>query len=293
MRSSIYVVTASLCCIDPFGGSVWAAIDVSSIGSVYNQDFNSLASSVGPIDWTNDSDPTLPGWSLYRVTSNTNSTPFPIVRYEVSNGSADSGRFYSFGTDSDRALGGIGSGFFGDGPGTSQTNVNNSAIAGWIAVSFHNDTSTTYDQITVGYDGEQWRDAGNVPSVPQTMVFEYGYGNTFASVGTWIQPGVDFNFAAPEFSETAGMIDGNSDGLDADLGGPIPNQNWTPGQTLWLRWIERNDNVLDHGLAIDNFSFSVTVVPEPGAFLLGCAACGVAALLALFNRLVTRSARPV
>jgi hypothetical protein len=33
--------------------------------------------------------------------------------------------------------------------------------------------------------------------------------------------------------------------------------DWQAGQTLWLRWIERNDSGNDHALAIDNFSLTL------------------------------------
>ena len=33
--------------------------------------------------------------------------------------------------------------------------------------------------------------------------------------------------------------------------------NWANNDTLWFRWIERNDAANDHGLAIDDFSLSL------------------------------------
>ena len=47
-----------------------------------------------------------------------------------------------------------------------------------------------------------------------------------------------------------------------------------------MRWTERNDIGNDHGLAIDDLSFSVRAVPEPGALTLmlaGLAAVGFVA----------------
>jgi hypothetical protein len=40
------------------------------------------------------------------------------------------------------------------------------------------------------------------------------------------------------------------------VGGTIAGRTWADGQTLWLRWVERNDSGDDHGLAIDDFSFT-------------------------------------
>jgi hypothetical protein len=264
-----------------------AAINVSSIGpSGYFENFDTLGSTGLEHPWANDS--TILGWSLFRVTSNVNSTPVAITKYLVSDGTVDEGRFYSFGAGSasDRALGGVGKSTFGDGPGTEQVAVNNNAVAGWIAVSFVNNSAATITQFTVGYDGEQWRDAGdNQPPVAQTMVFEYGIGSTFAGVPSWTQPAGNFDFISPVFTTTQGAINGNTVGLDEDLGGSR-NITWLPGDTLWLRWIEWNDNAFDHGMAIDNFSFSVTAVPEPGAALFGGVACGAAAIVILIRRVL-------
>jgi hypothetical protein len=35
------------------------------------------------------------------------------------------------------------------------------------------------------------------------------------------------------------------------------------GDTLWIRWVEKNDMGNDHGMAIDNFSFSVPTSGGP------------------------------
>ena len=63
-----------------------AAIDYSSIGFTYSQNFNSLAASGTDHDWANDS--TIVGWHLFRVTANNNATPFPMAFYDSTNGSA-------------------------------------------------------------------------------------------------------------------------------------------------------------------------------------------------------------
>ena len=157
-----------------------AAFQYSSPGGTYSQNFDSLAATGTDHDWVNDS--TIRGWSLFRVTSATNPTPMPLTLYDASSGSDDSGRFYSFGTGADRALGGIGNANFGY-PGDQATSVLVGASAGWIALSITNATGLALDKFTLRYDGEQWRDAGdNEPPYAQTMEFQYGFGNTFATV---------------------------------------------------------------------------------------------------------------
>ena len=121
-------------------------------------------------------------------------------------------------------------------------------------MSAANGTGATVTQLTLGFNGEQWRNGGNVTA--QSMVLEYGFGVDFTSVPLWTAPGGSFNWASPVATATAAAVDGNAAGLVSGLGGVLTNLNWTQGSTLWIRWIERNDTGNDHGLAIDNVTLS-------------------------------------
>lgn len=246
-----------------------AAIAYSTAGTTYNQNFDTLSTTGVDIPWTNDS--TIAGWGLYHVTSSTNSAPVSAQFYDASDGSSSAGRFFSFGTSSDRALGSVGNPTFGSVLDRVNSLPANKPI-GWVAASFTNSTGTQLTQFTVKYDGEQWRNAGdNEPPSAQTMNFEYGFGASFSAVSTWVAPGSSFNFTSPVFTTTDGPVDGNNAGRANNLGGTVTNLAWQAGQTLWVRWIENNDPGADAGLAIDNFSFSgtLTAVPEANSLLLG------------------------
>ncbi len=222
---------------------------IALTGSSYSQNFDSLASSGTANAWTNDS--TIEGWSLFTGANN------PIATYAAGTGSGTAGAFYSFGTAAnERALGGLGSGgaYFGS-PGTG-------AVGGYMAVAITNASAATKTQFTIGYDGEQWRNGGNTTA--QTMVLEYGYGTNFTDVTSWTAPGAAFNFTSPVATASSGALDGNSAGARvAGLGGTITGQTWDVGQTLWIRWIEVNDAGNDHGLALDNFTFTAPGVNTP------------------------------
>lgn len=246
-----------------------AALSVPSGGAYsYTQNFDSLATSGTANAWTNDS--TLQGWSLF-------AQPAPgtaITAYNAGDGSSNTGSFYSFGAanGSDRALGGVGSGgaYFGS-PASGN-------IAGWIAVAFQNNTGSTLSNFTVGFDGEQWRNGGNTSA--QSMVLEYGFGSSFATVASWSAPGGSFDWASPVATSTAGALDGNAAANRVTgLGGTVTTP-WTAGNTLWIRWVERNDTGNDHGLAIDNVSFAVDPVPEPENYALMLAGIGVVGAIA-------------
>jgi hypothetical protein len=227
-----------------------ASAAINYTGDTYFQNFDSLTTSTTAVTWTNDA--TLPGWSLFRK-------PAPgtaLTEYRGGTGSSNTGSFYSFGQDGDRALGGVGSG--GAYYGSPATN----SIAGWMAVSLTNGTGSTLNSFDVKFDGEQWRYSGTEAAQP--MILEYGFGNSFETVGSWIAPGGNFDFVSPVTSGAAGALNGNVDpNRTADLGGEISGVNWSAGSTLWLRWLELNDAVNDHGLAVDNFEFSTGSVVEP------------------------------
>jgi hypothetical protein len=239
-----------------------AAISVDSVGFTYSQDFDSLTTSTVATPWANDS--TLPGWSLFIATL----ADAPTI--VAGNGSSNAGSFYSFGEagSSERALGGTASG------GTYFGSPSAGTVAGYIAVAFTNNSGSVLDGFTLGFDGEQWRNGGNTAA--QSMVLEYGIGASFGTVATWTAS-PSLTWASPVVGATGAAVDGNTTGLVGGLSASFSQLAWGNGDTLWLRWTERNDSGNDHGLAIDDLSFSVTAVPEPGALammLAGLAAVG-------------------
>jgi len=240
---------------------VQAQIGIATPAFTYAQSFDSLTTSITAVPWTQNV--TLPGWSLFTTAL------AAVTTYRAGDGTSNTGAAYSFGstssTEQERALGGLGS----------------SGFTGFIALAFTNQTALTLNSFTLGFDGEQWRNGGNTTA--QTMVLEYGIGASFGTVAGWTAPGGSFNFTGPIATATAAAVDGNVAGLVTNLGGTITT-GWAPGDTLWLRWIEQNDPGTDHGLAIDNLSFSVTAVPEPGTYALLLAGLGVVGFLARRRR---------
>lgn len=253
---SLRICAGALCAL---AVAAHGSIVYSTPAGSYSQNFDSLITTGVNQSWANDS--SLTGWHLFRRTAAADATPVAITAYNAGDGASNTGSFYSFGTGtgSERSLGGAASGgaYFGA-PASA-------AIAGWIAVSFQNATGVTLDTFTLGFNGEQWRNGGNASA--QTMVLEYGFGASFNSVATWIAPGGAFDWASPVVGTTAAAVDGNVAGLVSGRGGSVTGLTWANGDTLWVRWIERNDAGNDHGLAIDDVSFSA--VPTPGALALG------------------------
>lgn len=230
-----------------------AAVGVTGPAFTYTQSFDTLAATGTANSWVNDS--TLSGWAIYTTAG------VAVSAYRAGTGSTNNGAAYSFGTDAERALGGVGSG----------------AFSGYFALALSNLSGVALSSFTLSFDGEQWRNGGNITA--QTMAFEYGFGSTYADVTSWAAPGGNFDWTSPINTASAAAVDGNAAGLVSNRGGTITTP-WAADQTLWLRWTDENNTGNDHGLAIDNVALSVTAaVPEPEAFALMLAGLGALGLL--------------
>lgn len=233
-------------------------------GGTYAQDFNSL--SAGPpsnanIAWTDNS--TLAGWYGFSIGA-------PLVNYRASTGSSNTGAVYSFGEaegNTERALGSIASG--------TTTTV-------FFGARFTNAMGGDADFFHVQYTGEQWRDGNNV--VAHKLGFEYSLNATSINDGaaTWTTF-TALDFTGPKATTTAGALNGNLAENQASLNQTVTlASDWLSGTDLWIRWVDPNDGGNDHGLAIDNLSFTsrVDVVPEPASL----AALGIGALALIRKR---------
>jgi hypothetical protein len=199
-----------------------AAISLTT-GTTYTQNFDTLASA--------GTSSTLPdGWVFSEAGTNANAT------YTAGTGSGTAGDTYSFGANSDRALGAQASG----------------SLVSTLGAQFVNNTGETITRLSISFAGEQWRSSTSAQNV---LNFSYQIGATSLTTGNWTDVDtLDYVGGLPV--ATNGSLDGNSNAIA--INGEISGLNLPPGAEIWIRWVDSNDAGNDAGLAIDNFSITPT-----------------------------------
>jgi endonuclease/exonuclease/phosphatase family metal-dependent hydrolase len=210
-----------------------AQVNLQVINSPYSQNFDSLASA----GTTNDVS-TLPlGWTFLETGTNANTT------YAAGTGSGNAGNTYSYGLDSERALGGLLSG----------------SLTPTIGAFFTNNTGSTITSVSIVYRGEQWR----LGATGRTDRLDFQFSTDAASLssGTWSDVN-ELDFLAPVSAGTAGALIGNDTVNNNTVSFTISGLNLEPGSSFALRWQDFNASGADDGLAIDNFSLTPNGLPS-------------------------------
>jgi MYXO-CTERM domain-containing protein len=234
-------------------------------GGTYSQNFDSLATSGTANAWSNGS--TITGWysvfgpaSTANTTRDTSTTATTV--YTADSGTSTTGGIHSFGVAGVNAL-------------TERALGSFSSATQEVAygVLIQNTTGLDITSFTVTYDGEQWRNNGNTAA--QSLVFDYTVLNALPTVADIDAANVAnytavpaLNFTSPITGATASALDGNA--AANRIAGITSTQSSLrifDQQYIYLRWWDNNDAGNDHGLALDNFSFSATT-PTPGAITL-------------------------
>jgi hypothetical protein len=250
-----------------------AAIVYDSPGSVYFQDFDSLPNTpentniqTGGLMWTDDTASpaagqfSILGWYLYHPATLSEGGFSGHQRVRIGAGTTNTGAFWSFGMSgsTERALGGIASNILVPTVGDEM----------YLGFRLTNQSGVTLDQFTLSYNGEQWRDGGSATPNAQSLTFMWSTTATAIS-----DPSSSFSlvptldFTSPVFVNPTGgaAVNGDLEGRVAISAVTVTGINWLPGTDLWLRWADMNNSGNDHGLGIDDVSFSA-MVPEPGSF---------------------------
>jgi hypothetical protein len=242
-----------------------ATAQINYSGGTYSENFDGLLAgytlnntgivmaNVGAVGAQDDL-PTLTNWKAARVAAGGTGTFGVVTSYGDNNG----GRLYCYWLPigaTDHALGCVASGTVTAGFGTS----------------FINNSSDTYLSVTLSFDREIWRTQSTI--VDNSLTFAYGLASGGISSGSFLtDASMTLN---PALNATApGALggvntsrDGNSATYSAPVSATITGISWAPGDTLFIRWNDKDDSGSDAGIAIDNLSMIATV-PEPTCGLL-------------------------
>lgn len=214
--------------------STIAQVSITAFGNEVTESFDGLANA-----GTTNEVTTLPsGWTFLESGTNANTT------YAAGTGSSNTGNTYSFGTDTDRALGGLLSG----------------SLTPTIGASFLNQTGGRITSLIISYRGEQWR-LGATGRGADRLDFEYSINASSLNSGTWIAVN-ELDFNSPVTSGTVGLLNGNTNGNFSSLSYEITGLDIPNGATFYIRWLDFNVSSSDDGLAVDDFS--LTASGEPG-----------------------------
>jgi hypothetical protein len=139
-----------------------------------------------------------------------------------------------------------------------------------FGAKFINQTTDTFDLISLQFTGEVWRQS----DLPKTLQFYYLVDPTaaqpFSTNFSGSIPVLNVSFPALPGDAGGVAVDGTLAANQASLG--IVNQTiagWPPGAALWLTWVMADPTSEAQGLAIDNLSFSASVLAPPPGLQLG------------------------
>jgi hypothetical protein len=226
---------------------------LTDVNGTYTQNFDSLGatSSAAIISATIGSqtalsaiNASLAGWFGTKLAGN-GATATAVT---ADTGALTSGLIYSYGSAAaiDRALGSLASG---------------SNTMGFGAL-FKNETGVVLQSVTITYTGEYWKDSTSLQNV---LAFAYGKvgaalnGNNFLT-STAMTAWVSANLKGPQPVTTQVTLDGNLSANRKSITLSLPI-TLNPGESFVIRWQDVNESGNDAGLAVDDFSMTVSTQP--------------------------------
>lgn len=218
-------------------------IPISSAGTPYLQDFNTLDSN------TTGSTNVPAGWLILEVGGTATTS------YRSGTGSSNTGDTYSFGSagSTDRTLGSVASG----------------TVQSRFGARFLNSTGATISSVTISLTMEQWRSVTRTNNTLDSLYFSYGTNNGNLGSGTWTRfTALDLLSTNVTGGSAGTAVDGNLSANKASYSATITGLSIANGDTLYIRWSDPNITGSDDGLGIDDFSLTATTTgggPTPPA----------------------------
>lgn len=221
------------------GGS--GSVSLTTLGSAYTQDFNTLANTGTANNLT------INGWYLNEAGSSAANNG----QYNTGTGSGTGGDVYSFGAaaSTERAFGTLFSG----------------TLTPTIGAQFTNNTGSTVTALDISYIGEMWRAGVTNRGAADRLDFQLSTDAISLTAGTWVDyNSLDYN--SSNINTTAGALNGNASGNQTAVSFSITGLSIPNGASFWIRWNEFDISPgADDGLAVDTFSLTprnVDFAPE-------------------------------
>lgn len=233
------------CMLLPVFAPVANAAIILTEGIAYTQNFNTLISTgTKDISLETEDDITIPaGWTFSESSTNANTI------YTAGTGSGSGGDTYSLGASgsTDRAFGMLRSGNLVSTIGASFSYAEGGSVS-----------------LAISYKGEQWR--VGTANRTDSLTFQISTDATSLTTGTWTTVS-SLSYTAASVA-TTGAKDGNHADFSQAISGSTVVALGEEG-TFWIRWFDVDASGADDALAIDDFSITLTSVPEPAAAVLG------------------------
>jgi PEP-CTERM motif len=230
-------------------------IDYDGTALSYSQNFDSLGTATQP--WTDNS--TLSGWYLKASSSSFQNSGDPTNLVAASAGGVSTAEPYNIGTAgvnpvTDRALGWV---------------VASTTGTSYIGLQLLNTSGSAFTgDVTLSYSIEQYS-AKNTVSETVTTGYKLlvSTGNQLGSSGFTTLDTIP----NPNLNGSPSAIDGNAPGnfsTETDVI-DLSATPWNSGEYLWFQVaIPRESSGNNELLAIDDFTATITPVPEPSAMAL-------------------------
>jgi len=207
-----------------------AQVSITS-SSPYTQDFNTL-----PTNAPSTANPSPANWYRYAKTT-------AATTLNVSDGSSNTGGFYSTGTgtNTERSLGIL---------------LSSGSKPLYAGVQFVNNTGSTIVSASVSYKCEQWRRGNSNAGLKDTLLVDYATGTDSVHLGTWINVPA-LTGSSTNSTTVTGALDGNT--VFSNVSGNITGMVIPNGATFWIRFNDFDASPgSDDLLSIDDFSVSFT-----------------------------------
>ncbi len=208
--------------------------DLTALGQIYLQDFNTLA-----VDGTSSLLPA--GWAFIETGTTADAL------YTANRGNLAIFDTYSYGStgSTDRALG----------------SIQGDTLVPIFGAAFTNHAGGVITSVQIAYTGEQWRSGRT--NRQDRLRFQLSTNATSLNTGTWLEI-FDLDFFTVN-NLAIGPKDGNSESYRRALSATISGLNIPQGSTFWIRWVDFNGVGDDDGLAVDDFSLIPLGVDDPPA----------------------------